>query len=56
MNYQKNITKFWEQVKDSELVYNEKYLKAKTKLYNGKISTNFHINKMSKEDSQYIYL
>ena len=56
MNYQKNITKFGEKVKDSEPVYNEKYLKAKIKLYNGKISTNFYNNKMPKEVSQYIYL
>ena len=30
-------------------VYNEKYLKTKIKSYNGKIYTNFHINKMPKE-------
>ena len=29
---------------DCEPVYNEKYLKAKTKSYNGKVSTNFHNN------------
>ena len=41
----------WEKVKssikkefDCEPVYNEKYLKAKIKSYNGKISTNFHNN------------
>ena len=27
---------------NSEPVYNEKYLKAKIKSYNGKINTNFH--------------
>ena len=39
---------------DSELVHNEKYLKAKIKSYNGKINTNFHNNKIPKEDSQFI--
>ena len=34
---------------DSESGYNEKYLKAKTKCYNGKINTNFHNNKIPKE-------
>ena len=41
----------WEKVKssikkefDSEPVYNEKYLKVKTKFYNGKINTNFYNN------------
>ena len=45
----------WEKVKniikkefDSESVHNEKYLKAKIKSYNGKISINFHNNKIPK--------
>ena len=53
----------WEKVKnilkkefDSEPVYNEKYLKAKIKSYNGKINTNFHNNKIPKGSSQYICL
>ena len=53
----------WEKVKnitkkefDSEPVYNEKYLKAKIKSYNGKINTNFHDNKIPKEGSQFICL
>ena len=53
----------WEKVKnrirkefDSEPVYNEKYLKAKIKSYNGKINTNFHNNKIPKEGSQFICL
>ena len=61
MNYLKNT--IWEKVKnslkkdfDSEPVYNEKYLKAKIKSYNGKISTNFHDNKIPKEGSQLICL
>ena len=37
-------------------VYNKKYLKAKTKSYNGKINTNFHDNKIPKEGSQFICL
>ena len=43
MIYQKNKMRFGEKVKnsikkefDSKLVYNEKYLKAKMKSYNGK--------------------
>ena len=53
----------WEKVKnslkkefDSEPVYNEKYLKAKIKSYNGKINTNFLDNKIPKESSQFICL
>ena len=47
----KKYNKIWKKVKntidkefDSDLVYNEKYLKAKIKSYNGKINTNFHSN------------
>ena len=53
----------WEKVENiikkefvSEAVYNEKYLKAKIKSYNGKINTNFHSNKIPKECPQFIYL
>ena len=53
----------WEKVKnslkkefDSEPAYNEKYLKAKIKSYNGKINTNFHGNKIPKKGSQLICL
>ena len=54
----------WEKVKnsnkkefDSEPVYNEKDLKAKKKKsYNGKITTNFHNNKIPKEGSQFTCL
>ena len=45
----------WEKLKNSlkkELgsnpIYNEKYLKAKIKSYNGKINANFHNNKIPK--------
>ena len=41
---------------DSEPVYNKKNLKDQIKSYNGKINTNFHNNKIPKEDSQYICL
>ena len=33
---------------DSEPVYNEKYVKAETKSYKGKINTNFYNNKIPK--------
>ena len=53
----------WEKVKnnikkgfDSDVVQNEKYLKAQIKSYNGKINTNFHNNKIPKEGSQFICL
>ena len=62
MNYQKSTTKFETKVKnnlkrefDSEPVYNEKYLIAKIKCYNGKVKTNFHSNKMPKESFQFIF-
>ena len=35
---------------NSEPAYNEKYLKAKIKSYNGKVNTNFHNNRIPKED------
>ena len=51
----------WEKVKnnikkefDSEPVYNEKYLKAKIKSFNGKVNANFHNNKILKDGSQFI--
>ena len=50
----------WEKVKnsikkefDSKPIYNEKYLKAKIKSYNGKISTNFHNNKIPRQGPQF---
>ena len=55
MDYKKNI-KILEKVEnvirkelDIEPVYNEKYIKAKIKSYNGKISTIFNNNKIPKE-------
>ena len=38
--------------RSSEFVYDEKYLKTKTKSYKGKINGNFHKNKTLKEGSQ----
>ena len=40
----------------SDPVYNEKYLKAEIKFYNGKINTNFHNNKIPKKGLQCICL
>ena len=41
---------------DCETVYQEKYLKAKIKSYNGKININFHDNEAPREGSQCICL
>ena len=41
---------------DGKPVYNEKYLRAKIKAYNGKINTNFHNNKIPSAGSQFICL
>ena len=41
---------------DSEPVYNEKYVKTKTKSCEGKINTNSHDDKVPKEGSKYICL
>ena len=41
---------------DREALYNEQYLKAKIKSFNGKVNTNFHYNKIPKKDSKFIYL
>ena len=40
---------------DSELIYNEKYLKTKTKPYNENINTNFQNDKIPKEGSWCIF-
>ena len=39
-----------------ELVYNEKYIRTRIKFSEGKLNTNFHDNKMPKEESQCISL
>ena len=41
---------------DGESVYNEQYLKTKTKSYEGKINTNSHDERIPKESSHYICL
>ena len=41
---------------DSNPVYNGKYIKTKTKSYNGKINKNFYNNKIPKEASECICL
>ena len=41
---------------EREPVFNDKYLKAKLKSYQGKTNTNFHDNEISKEGSQFISL
>ena len=53
---QKKVKIVIEKEFDSEPVYNEKYLKAKTNSYNRKINTNFDNNKIPKECSQFICL
>ena len=62
-NLLEKYSEIWEQVKnspkkdfDSEPVYNEKYLKANIKSYNGKTNTNFRDNKIPKEGYQFICL
>ena len=39
-----------------ELVYNEKYIRTRIKFSEGKFNTNFHDNKIPKEESQCISL
>ena len=41
---------------DIDLIYNHKYLKTEIKFYEGKVSTNFHDDKVPEEDSHiYVY-
>ena len=62
-NLLKQYSQTWKKVRSiirkkigSKLLYNEKYLKTKTKSYNGKINTNFYNDKIPKEGSQCICL
>ena len=41
---------------DNEPVYNEKYLKTKTKSFKGRINADFHSDKIPRDGSQFIYL
>ena len=54
MNFGEKVKNSIKKKFGSEPVYSEKYLNAKTKSSNGKINTNFHNNKIPKEDSQSI--
>ena len=52
--------KIWDKVSnsikkgfDGEPVYNEKYLKAKTKSYDGKVNKNLHSDKIPKDGSHF---
>ena len=64
MKLLEKYNEIWEKLKivtkkefDSESVYNEKYLKSKTKSYNGKINKNLHnIKKLRKKNSKFICL
>ena len=51
-NVRNNIKKEYH----SESGYNEKYVKCKTKSFNGRINTNFHNNKIPKEAFQFFCL
>ena len=51
-----NVSKIIKKEFDSKPLYHEKYLKTKIKPYKGKINTNFHNNKVPKEDSKCICL
>ena len=53
---EKKIKNIIDKESDNDPVYNEKYLKANIKSYNGKINTDFHNNKMLREGSQCICL
>ena len=41
---------------DSNPVYNEKYIKTKIKVYNSKVKTNFHGNKIPNASLEYVCL
>ena len=56
MKFGKKVKNIIKKDFDSEPVYDGKYLKYKTKSYNGKSNTNFHNNKTPKEGSQFICL
>ena len=56
MKFGKKLKNSLEKEFDSEPIYNEKYLKAKIKSYNGKINTSFHDNRIQREGSQFICL
>ena len=56
MKFGKNVRNSIKEEFYSEPVWNEKYLKAQIKSFNGKINTNFRNDKIPKESSQFICL
>ena len=52
----KKVSNVIEKVFDTKPIFDEKYLKTKTKSYDPKINTNFDNNKIPKERSQCICL
>ena len=54
---EKKISNLLKKSLDSEPVYNDKYIKTKIKIYNCKVKTNFHGNKMQEDnDNVLVYL
>ena len=49
MKFGKKVSNITKKEYDSKPVHNEKYIKTKIKSYSGKISTNFHNNKIPEE-------
>ena len=56
MKFGKKLKIVWKENLIVKQYTTKKYLKGKRKSNNGKINTNFHNNKIPKEDSQYICL
>ena len=54
MKFRKEVSNIIKNEFENKPVYNEKYLKTKIKFYNEKIDTNFHNNKIPKDDPQCI--
>ena len=54
MKFRKEVSNIIKNEFENKPVYNEKYLKTKIKFYNEKINTNFHNNKIPKDDPQCI--
>ena len=57
MNFEQNaiwnkIINLLEKMFDSELVYNDKYIKNNLKIYNDKTNTNFHANKIPEDNKR----
>ena len=53
MKFRKNSVTLPKKEFENSTIYNEKYIKTKTKSYNGKINTNFPNNKKPKEGFQF---